>query len=75
MHLLKAFGNKPRFVSANLSIHSALGPVNPSVSKMFPPRRKGNQIPSLVLKEGCVLLPHGGFLKGIFNSLAIILWI
>jgi hypothetical protein len=75
MHLLKAFGEKPGFVSANLSIRCALGPVDPSISDKFPPRRKGNQIPSLVLEEGVVLLLHGGFLKQISNSLDISLWI
>jgi hypothetical protein len=75
MNLLKAFGDKPGFVSTNLSIHCALGPVDPSASDKFPPRRKGNQIPSLVLEEGVVLLLHGGFPKGISSSLAIRLWI
>jgi hypothetical protein len=75
MNLLKSFGNKPRFVSANLSICCTLGPVDPSASNKFPPRRKGNQIRSLVLEEGVVLLLHGGFPKGISSSLAIILWI
>jgi hypothetical protein len=72
---LKAFGNKPGFVYANLSMHCALGLVDPSTSENFPSRRKGNQIPSLVLKEGFVLLLHGGFPKVIFISLAIRLWI
>jgi hypothetical protein len=75
MNLLKAFGDKPGFVSADMSIHYALGPVDPSASENFPPRRKGNQIPSLVLEEGVVLLLHGGFPKGISSSLAIRLWI
>jgi hypothetical protein len=75
MNLLKAFGNKPGFVSAYLSIRYALGPVDPYASNKFPPRRKGNQIPSLVLEEGAVLLLHGGFPKGISSSLAIRLWI
>jgi hypothetical protein len=75
MNLLKAFGDKPGFVSADLSIHYALGLVDPYASDKFPPRRKGNQIPSLVLEEGVVLLLHGGFPKGISNSLAIRLWI
>jgi hypothetical protein len=75
MHLLKDFGNKSRFVSTNLSIHCDLGSVDPSTSDKFPPRRKGNQIPSLVLKEGFVLLLHGGFPKWISSSLAIRLWI
>jgi hypothetical protein len=61
MHLLKALGNKPGFVSANLSIHCTLGLVDPSPSNKFPSRRKGNQIPSLVLEEGVVLLLHGRF--------------
>jgi hypothetical protein len=42
MNLLKAFGDKPSFVSADLSIRCALGPVDPSASEKFPPRRKGN---------------------------------
>jgi hypothetical protein len=75
MHLLKAFGNKPGFVSANLSIRCALGLVDPSTPDKFPSIRKGNQIPSLVLDEGVVLIQHGGFPKGISSSLAIILWI
>ena len=75
INLLKAFGDKPGFVSTDLSIHCALGPVDPSASDNFPPRRKGNHIPSLVLEEGVVLLLHGGFPKGISNSLAIRLWI
>jgi hypothetical protein len=75
MNLLKAFGNKPRFVSTDLSIRYALGPVDPSASDKFPPRRKGNQIPILVIKEGVVLLLHGGFPKGISSSLTIRLWI
>jgi hypothetical protein len=75
MNLLKAFGDKPDFVSANLSIHCAFGPVYPSASDKFPPIRKGNQIPSLVLKERVVLLLHGGFPKEISSSLAIRLWI
>jgi hypothetical protein len=49
MDSLKAFGNKPVFVSFDLFIVYALGPVDPSASDKFPPRRKGNQIPSLVL--------------------------
>jgi hypothetical protein len=75
MNLLKAFGNKLGFVSANSSIRCALGPIDPFASDKFPPRRKGNGIPSLVIKEGVVLLLHGGFPKGISNSLAIRLWI
>jgi hypothetical protein len=75
MNLLKDFGDKPSFVSTDLSIHCTLGPVDPSASDKFPPRRKGNQIPSLVLEEGFVLLLHGGFPKGISSSLAIRLWI
>jgi hypothetical protein len=59
MNLLKAFGNKPGFVSTDLSICYVLGPVDPSASDKFSPRRKGNQIPSLVLEEGVVLLLHG----------------
>jgi hypothetical protein len=42
MNLLKDFGNKPGFVSADMSILYTLGPVDPSASKKFPPRRKGN---------------------------------
>jgi hypothetical protein len=75
MNLLKAFGNKPGFVSVDLSICCALGLVDPSTYEKFPPRRKGNQIPSLVLEEGFVLLLHGRFPKWISNNLAIILWI
>jgi hypothetical protein len=75
MNLLKAFGNKPAFVSANISICCALGPVDPYTSDKLPPRRKGNQIPSLVLEEGFILLLHGGFPKVISSSLAIRLWI
>jgi hypothetical protein len=75
MNLLKAFANKPGFVYVDLSIHCALGPVDPSTSEMFPPKRKGNHIPSLVLEEGVVLLLHGRFAKGISSSLAIRLWI
>jgi hypothetical protein len=75
MNLLKSFGNKPGFVSTDLSIRYALGPVDPSTSSKFPPRMKGNQIPILVLEEGVVLLLHGGFPKGISSSLAIRLWI
>jgi hypothetical protein len=75
MNLLKSFGNKNGFVSTNLSICYALGPVDPSASDKFPPRRKGNQIPSLVLEEGFVLLLHGGFPKWISSSLTIRLWI
>jgi hypothetical protein len=75
MNLLKAFGNKLGFVSIDLFIRCALAPVDPSTSDKFPSRRKGNQIPSLVLKEGVVLLLHGGLPKGISSSLAIRLWI
>jgi hypothetical protein len=75
MHLLKAFGNKLVFVSSNLSICYTLGHVDPYESDKFPPKKKGNQIPSLVLEEGVVLLLHGGLPKGISNSLAIRLWI
>jgi hypothetical protein len=75
MNLLKSFGNKPGFVSVDLSIYYALGPIDPYAFDKFPPRRKGNQIPSLVLEEGVVLLLHGGFPKGISSSLAIRLWI
>jgi hypothetical protein len=64
MNLLKAFGDKPVFVSIDLSIHCALGLIDPYSYEKFPPRRKGNQIPSLVLEEGGVLLLHGGFPKG-----------
>jgi hypothetical protein len=75
MHLMKSFGNNPFFVSTNLSICCALGPVDPYSSDKFPPRRKGNHIPSLVLDEGVVILLHEGFPEGISSSLAIILWI
>jgi hypothetical protein len=75
MNLMKAFGNKPGFVSANFSNHCALGLLDPSASENFPPRRKGNYIPSLVLEEGVVLLLHGGFPKGISSILSIRLWI
>jgi hypothetical protein len=75
MNLLKAFGNKPGFVSIDLSICCVLGPVDPSSSDKLPPRSKGNQILSLVLEEEVVLLLHGGFPKGISNSLTIRLWI
>jgi hypothetical protein len=75
MNLLKAFGNKPGFVPANMSIHCALGPIDPYESENFPLRRKGNQIPSLVLEETVVLLLHSGFPKGISNNLTIRLWI
>jgi hypothetical protein len=75
MDLLKAFGDKPDFLFDDFSIYYTLGPIDPSTSDKFPPRRKGNQIPSLVLEEGVVLLLHGGFPKGISSSLAIRLWI
>jgi hypothetical protein len=75
MHLLKTFGNKPGFISTNIFICCSLGPLDPFASDKFPPRRKGNQIPSLVLEEGVVLLLHGGFPKGISIILAIRLWI
>jgi hypothetical protein len=35
MNLLKAFGNNPGFVSANLSICCTLGPFDPSTSDNF----------------------------------------
>jgi len=75
MHLLKSFGTNLGFVSANMSIRCALGPVDPSTSDKFPPRRKGNHILSLVLEEGVVILLRGWFPKGISSSLAIIIWI
>jgi hypothetical protein len=75
MNLLKAFHDKTGFVSTDLPIYCALGPIYSSAYDKFSPRRKGNQIPSLVLKEGVVLLLHGGFPKGISSSLAIRLWI
>jgi hypothetical protein len=75
MNLLKSFGYKPDFVSSNMSIRCTLGLVDPSIYDKFPPRRKGNQIPSLVLEEGVVLLLHGRFPKGISSSLTIRLWI
>ena len=64
MNPLKAFGDKHGFVSTDLSICCARGPVEPSASDKFPPRRKGNQIPSLVHEEGVILLLYGGFPKG-----------
>jgi hypothetical protein len=75
MHLLKSLGNKNGFVYDNLTIHCTLGFVDPSAPDMFPYRRKGNQIQSLVLKGGFVLLLHGGFPKGMFSSLTIKIWI
>jgi hypothetical protein len=75
MNLPKAFGNNPGFVYANLSICCALGFIDPSAFDKFPPKRKGNQIPSLVLEDGVVLLLHGGFPKGYSNILSIRLWI
>jgi hypothetical protein len=75
MNLLKAFGNMPSFVYVDLSICCTLGPVDPSASDKIPPRRKGNQIQSLVLEEGVALLLHGRFPKGISSSLTIRLWI
>jgi hypothetical protein len=75
MNLLKAFGDKLGFLFSDMSICCALGPIDPYASDKFPPRRKGNQIPSLVLEEGVVLLLHGRFPKWISISLAIILWI
>jgi hypothetical protein len=75
MNPLKSFGNKPGIVSTNLSIHCALGLVDPYASDKFPPRRKGNKILGLVLEEGVVLLLDGKFPKGISNSLTIRLWI
>jgi hypothetical protein len=71
MNLLKAFGDKLGFVFVDLSINYTLGPIDPSASDKFPPKRKGNQIPSLVLEQGFVLLLHGRFPKGISSSLAI----
>jgi hypothetical protein len=59
MKLLKAFGKNTVFLSDNMSIHHTLGLVDPSASDKFPPKRKGNQIPSLVLEEGVVLLICG----------------
>jgi hypothetical protein len=75
IHLLKSFGNYPSFVSSNLSISCALSPVDPSAPDKISSRMKGNQIPSLVLEEGVVLLLHGRFLKWISSRLAIRLWI
>jgi hypothetical protein len=75
MNPLKAFSDKHGFVSANMSIHCALGPLDPSSSANFPPIRKGNPIPSPVLEEGVVLLLHGRFPVAISSNLAIILWI
>jgi hypothetical protein len=71
----ESLGDKTVFVSDDLSIRYALGPVYPSTYDKFPPRRKGNQIPSLVLEEGVVLLLHGRFPKGISSRLSIRLWI
>jgi hypothetical protein len=51
MNLLKVFGDKTGFVSADLSIQYSLGPVDPSSSEKFPAIRKGNQIQSLVLED------------------------
>jgi hypothetical protein len=65
MNLLKAFGDKLGFVSADVSIHCTLGPIDPSAYHKFPPRRKGNQVPSPVLKEGVVILLHRRFPKWI----------
>jgi hypothetical protein len=42
MNLLKAFVDKPSFVSTDLSIFFALGPIDPFAYDKFPPRRKGN---------------------------------
>jgi hypothetical protein len=42
MNLLKAFGDKPRFVFVDLSIRFTLGLVDAFVSKKLPPIRKGN---------------------------------
>jgi hypothetical protein len=56
---------------SSYSIFYALCPVGPSAFDKFPPRREGNQIPSLVLEEGVLLLLHGRFPKGISSSLAI----
>jgi hypothetical protein len=36
MHMLKAFGKKLGFVSTNLSIRYALGPVDPFAPNKFP---------------------------------------
>jgi hypothetical protein len=51
MKLLKSFGNKHGFAYSNLPIRCTLGPVDPSAYENFPPRRKGNQIPSLFLED------------------------
>jgi hypothetical protein len=75
MHLLKAFGNKPIFVSTNMAIRCSLGHADPYAYDKFPPIRNGNQILSQFLEEGVVLLLHSGFPKGISSSLSIILWI
>jgi hypothetical protein len=58
-----------------MSILYAIVPIDPSASENFPPIRKRNHIPSLVLKEGVVLLLHDGFPKWISSSLTIRLWI
>jgi hypothetical protein len=73
INLLKSFGYKTGFIHVDLSIRYALGTIGPSAFDRFPPRSKG--IPSLVLEEGVVLILHGGFPKGISNSLFIRLWI
>jgi hypothetical protein len=75
MHLLKSFGNKHGFVSANMFICCALVPVDPSAPDKFPSRRKGNEIPSPVLEEGVVLLLQCRFPKGISSNLSIRMWI
>jgi hypothetical protein len=64
MNLLKSFGKNPTFGSTDLSIYYSLIHVDPSASDKFPPKRKGNQIPSLVLEEGVVLLLHVDSQKG-----------
>jgi hypothetical protein len=75
MNLLKDFGDKIGFISTNMSICFTLAHVDTSTSDKFPPKRKGNQIPSMVLEEGVVFILHGGFPKGISSSLTIRLWI
>jgi hypothetical protein len=42
LNLLKVFGDKHGFISTDLSICCALGPVDPFVYDKFSPIRKGN---------------------------------
>jgi hypothetical protein len=43
MNLLKSFGDKPGFISVDLSIHCSLGPVDPSTSENFLPKGRGTR--------------------------------